>query len=50
MNEFLTNKSLKKNYNIKDKSLKSNTGEQYTFEQINNLLELYLPVFYKGLI
>lgn len=34
----------------KDGSLESNAGEQYTFEQINNLLELYLPVFYKGLI
>ena len=50
MNEFLTNKTWKKNYDIKDKSLKSNTGEQYTFEQINNILELFLPVFYKGLI
>ena len=49
--DFLIKKLWKKNYNIEDKSLNSTTeGDQYTFEQINNKLELYLPVFYKALI
>ena len=42
---------MEKNYKIENKSLKSDIeGGQYTFEKINNKLELYLPVFYKSLI
>ena len=49
--ELLAKKLWKKNYTIENKSLSSDIkGEQYTFEYINNKLELYLPVFYKALI
>ena len=48
---FIIEKSWKKNYQIENKTLNSNNGgEQYTFEYINDKLELYLPVFYKALI
>ena len=49
--ELLANKFRKKNYTIENKSLSSDIkGEQFTFEYINNKLELYFPVFYKALI
>jgi len=49
--DFLTKKLWKKSYKINNKALNNNNGgEQYTFEYINNKLELYLPVFYKALI
>ena len=49
--DFLIKKSWKKKYDIENKRLDSNIkGEQYTFEYINNKLELYLPVFYKAFI
>ena len=48
--DFLIKNLWKKNFQIKNKCLNNNIGEQYTFEYINNKLELYLPVFYKSLI
>ena len=49
--DFMIEKKWKKYYEIENKTLISNTGgEQFTFEKINNKLELYLPVFYKALI
>ena len=49
--DFLINKSWKKTYKIDNKILNNkNGGEQYTFEYINDILELYLPFFYKSLI
>ena len=48
---FLSKKLWKRNYKIENRSLSSDIkGEQYTFEYINNKLELYLPIFYKALI
>ena len=48
--DFFINKSWKKSFNIKNKSLNADIkGEQYTFEKINNILELYLPVYYISL-
>ena len=46
---FLIEKTWKKEIEIENISLNNNIeGEQYTFEYINNILELYLPVFYKS--
>ena len=46
--DFIINKLWKKNYNIENKNLNTQiVGDQYTFEYINNKLELYLPVFFK---
>ena len=50
-NDFLRNKTWKKEFNVEKKLLADNSRvEQYTFEYINNIVELYLPVFYKSLI
>ena len=49
--DFIVEKSWKNNYEIENKTLNNDiNGEQYTFEYVNNKLELYLPVFYKALI
>ena len=49
--DFLIKKFWKKEIKINNKPLNSDiNGEQYTFEYINDILELYLPVFYKSLI
>jgi len=48
---FLVKKLWKKQYEIKNKPLNNDIeGEEYTFEKIDNKLELYLPTFYKALI
>ena len=52
-NDLIRNKTWKKEFKIEDKPLIDNNikgKEQYTFEYINNKIELYLPVFYKSLI
>jgi len=47
--KFLIEKTWKKEIKIENISLNNDIkGEQYTFEYINNILELYLPVFYKS--
>ena len=49
--DFLKRKLWKQNYKIEHKCLNSDLeGEQYTFEYINNELELFLPFFYKFLM
>ena len=46
--DFLINKKWRKKYNIENKNLNTEiNGAQYTFEYINNLSELYLPVYFK---
>ena len=46
--DFLINKSWKKNFNTENKGLNTEIKEeQYTFECINDILELYYPVFFK---
>jgi len=47
--DFLINKSWKKNFNTENKGLNTEIKEeQYTFECINDILELYYPVFFKS--
>ena len=47
--DFIINKLWKKNYNIENKSINTEIeGDQYTFEYINDIFELYFPVFFKS--
>ena len=48
--DFLLKKVWKKNFIIKDNCSNRNIGNQFTFEYIDSIKKLYLPVFYKSLI
>ena len=48
--DFLLKKLWKKKFIIKDNCLNKNNGKQFTFEYIDSIEKLYLPVFYKSLI
>jgi len=47
--DFLINKLWKKNYNKENLNFYTEIeGDQYTFEYINDIIELYFPVFFKS--
>ena len=47
--DFLINKSWKINFNIENKGFNTKIKEElYTFEDVNDILELYYPVFFKS--